>query len=264
MLNGRFVPAEDDYTFVSSRGLSVVDYVLAPHCSVDCCHYFKVHCVSDMITKMHLFSTLSEGCKKPDHSILAFAFTPSNFSELNQVCVCEQTNAVNMEAVTKKSETKKCYNFGNVKEGYMNNETWYKEIDAFIFRIENNIKSDSELNILYEEFCTVTQKELDKYVYFKRISNTGSRKFKYSKPYWNSELTEKYKDMSSKELIYRKCKGPRSRKQALRQEFEISRQTFDKLLSKTERKYNREQVNDLENFCDNNPTKFWNKIKQLS
>ena len=36
------------------------------------------------------------------------------------------------------------------------------------------------------------------------------------------------------------------------------------MLSKTERKYNRQQqINSLENFCEVNTTKFWNKIKQL-
>ena len=73
----------------------------------------------------------------------------------------------------------------------------------------------------------------------------------------------KYKDMTSKELIYRKCKGSKLRKQILKQDFERSRQIFDKLLSKKERQYNRQQINSLENVCEVNPTKFWNKIKQL-
>ena len=52
--------------------------------SVNNCHYFKVDCMSDILTKLNLFDTLSESCKKPDHSVLSFAFTPSNFSQLNQ------------------------------------------------------------------------------------------------------------------------------------------------------------------------------------
>ena len=71
-----------------------------------------------------------------------------------------------------------------------------------------------------EKFCNVIQNDLDKYVSFHIISNMLGKKFKYSKPYRNNELTVKYKDMTSKELIYRKCKGSRLRKQTLKQDFE--------------------------------------------
>ena len=55
MLNGHVTPTQDDYTFVSTRGLSVVDYVLVPQHSVNSCHYFKVDCMSDILTKLNLF-----------------------------------------------------------------------------------------------------------------------------------------------------------------------------------------------------------------
>ena len=92
MLNGRLTPTQDDYTFVSTRGLSVVDYVLVPHHSVNNCHYFS-DCMSDILTKLNLFDMLSESCKTPDHSVLSFAFTSGNFSQLNQQN--EKMNVVN-------------------------------------------------------------------------------------------------------------------------------------------------------------------------
>ena len=63
MLNGRLTPTQYDYTFVSTRGLSVVDYVLVPHHSVNNCHYFRVDCMSDMLTKLNLFDMLQKVVK---------------------------------------------------------------------------------------------------------------------------------------------------------------------------------------------------------
>ena len=43
--------------------------------------------------------------------------------------------------------------------------------------------------------------ELDRYVCFKRNSNTLTKHSKYSKQYGDNELTVKYKDMTSEEQI---------------------------------------------------------------
>ena len=129
MLNGRLTPTQDDYTFVSTCGLSVVDYVLVPHHSVNNCHYFRVDCMSDILTKLNLFDMLSESCKTPDHSMLSFAFTSGNFSQLNQQN--EKMNVVNGMGVPNHCKAKKHYNFEQVSEDYMRNETWSNEINDF-------------------------------------------------------------------------------------------------------------------------------------
>ena len=76
-------------------------------------------------------------------------------------------------------KTKKHYNFEQVSEDYMRNEMWSNEINDIILCIENKIKNESELKLLYEKFCNVIHNELDKYVSFKRISNMLGKKFKY-------------------------------------------------------------------------------------
>ena len=125
---------------------------------------------------LDISTKLSESCKKPDHSVLSFAFTPSNFSQLNQQSVTDM-------GVPNNRKPQKHYNFTHVSEGYMSNETWSNEINDIILCIENKIKNESELNLLYEKFCDIIHNELDKYVSFRRISNTLCKKFKYSKPY---------------------------------------------------------------------------------
>ena len=65
-------------------------------------------------------------------------------------------------------KAQKHYNFKQVSEDYMSNDTWSNKINDIILCIENKIQNESELNLLYEKFCNVIHNELDKYVSFKR------------------------------------------------------------------------------------------------
>ena len=67
ILNGRFSPSEDGHTSISSRGMSVVDYIITPVKSFNSFHNFKV---------LDPFQVATEGnididSSMPDHRILA-------------------------------------------------------------------------------------------------------------------------------------------------------------------------------------------------
>jgi len=64
-VNGRITPEFDDYTCVSTRGVSVVDYWLTPH---DCIKYFT-QC--RVLRVRQICDELNLQCNKlPDHSLL--------------------------------------------------------------------------------------------------------------------------------------------------------------------------------------------------
>ena len=76
---GRVTPNLDDFTFMSSRGKSVVDYVAIPQSWVDICNSCCVLAVSDVIDKLKCEKLLSSTSKDPDHSIIVTKFTlPEN------------------------------------------------------------------------------------------------------------------------------------------------------------------------------------------
>ena len=58
-MNGRLTPELDNFTFVSTRGLSVEDYVLTAHSIFSKCVSFKVDCVNDLLNDLNLYSMLS-------------------------------------------------------------------------------------------------------------------------------------------------------------------------------------------------------------
>ena len=65
------------------------------------------------------------------------------------------------------------------------------------------------------------------------------KRFKSFKPYWNGELDKQWNEMCLKERAFVKHKGSRERGSALKREFVISRNKFDKLLRSTDRAYRR-------------------------
>ena len=65
VVNGRVTKEYDNYTCVSSRGSSVVDYMLVPHSTLEKCDSFKVHSVKDLI-----HPTINTVESLSDHSVL--------------------------------------------------------------------------------------------------------------------------------------------------------------------------------------------------
>ncbi len=70
VLNGR-VQGLDNFTCISTKGTSVVDYILVPHENVNDCMVFNVIPCTELIDREGLHGLLSEDSKMPDHSILS-------------------------------------------------------------------------------------------------------------------------------------------------------------------------------------------------
>ena len=71
-----------------------------------------------------------------------------------------------------------------------------------------------------------------------------------------------WKDMANSEKEYKRCKNSSS-KRYLRQFFIEKQAKFDKLLRKSERTYNRQLADKIENLNSENPQQFWEQIKYL-
>ena len=69
--------------------------------------------------------------------------------------------------------------------------------------------------------------------------------------------------MNVSERNFLRFKGNNREKEHKRQLFFMNRKCFDKELRKTERLYNKNKLNDIENVCTDNPRAFWEHIKKL-
>ena len=262
MLNGRLTPKMNDYTFISTRGLSVVDYVLVPQYVLTRCKYFKVESMSDILNKFNLQKLLSMTCKQPDHSLLSFCFLPSVNCNTQSI----EANELQCKQPSIEEQSNYCprkFYFTRMKEKFMSNPEWADKIDMAITNLESKVTSQNHLNSLYDSLCSIIQTEMKEYIPYRGNNQKLNKKFKYSKPYWNEELTKLWKDMSAKEKVFRKFRGHRCIRQSLKKQFEQSRTLFDRVLKKTECKYQKEKVDGIENLCQNNPVEFWRTLKKL-
>ena len=74
ILNGRVTPTDDNYTCISEKGKSVVDYIVTPYENVINCDTCCVELTSDLIERYDCVPLLSENCKAPDHSLVSVYF----------------------------------------------------------------------------------------------------------------------------------------------------------------------------------------------
>ncbi|CAG2236293.1 unnamed protein product [Mytilus edulis] len=82
ILNGRYDPVHDDFTCVSGRGKSVVDYICVPHDALKLIESFQVITARSIVENFNLFEFLGERSKVPDHSVILTEF--KTYEEANE------------------------------------------------------------------------------------------------------------------------------------------------------------------------------------
>ena len=258
VINGRVNPENDNFTFLSSRGRSCVDYMVVPH---DCLSYvknFKVDLASDLVNRYGALRYVDQSSKVPDHSMLTVTLATANDTNHN---VPQTPSALDYAF---NQSTRKSYKFANLNPNSLNSEMWRIAMNNITDRLSFNFNQQRELDDIYDEFCTELFKELDVSIGFRVLSKNSKKRFKSSKPYWNDELYNLWKDMNKKEKFFNNYRGGIRRiKTQLLEDFKHSQRLFDKTLRKTARNYNTKQIEEIESVSTEDPKTFWNHIKQL-
>jgi len=255
ILNGRITPDNDDFTCVSTRGKSVVDYFLTTHDNINNCTRCEVDLISDMIVKYNCVQMLCDRCKAPDHSMLTMVVTYIHKYDPIATLVKGERQKIIMD-------TDKRYDFHNVPQEFMNNEDWGFTIIRTTDQINNCVGAQEEVDTLYDNLVKDIFAEMDIYLECKN-RRLPKRKFKHSKPYWNNNLTMLWRNMRNAEKLFVKCHGSNNIKTTFRNAFKIARNVFDKELRKAERRYRKLTIDNIEITCTVNPKQFWKKLKSL-
>ena len=168
-----------------------------------------------------------------------------------------ETNTSNRES------SKKVYNYNNIQEGFLQSEEWQESYTEIIEQLLHNNKTQDQIDVIYNKFCSDLFLEIDKFIEYKSVkSKTSRKKLKLSKPYWDNELTEAWKEMAQAERRFLKC-TPRENRRRLREVFKACQKKFDKMLRSKARQYNYKVICEIEDVCQENPVKFWQSIKKL-
>ena len=79
-----------------------------------------------------------------------------------------------------------------------------KTLDNLIECIDQRSFSQENVDRIYKELIEKIFAEMDKYLDVKSVKSKTRKMCKFSKPYWNSELTALWKDMCRLEKHYLK------------------------------------------------------------
>ena len=139
ILNGRFKPDKDNYTS-TNRGNAVVDFIIVPHDCFKNCENFEVHLINDIMCKFDLQSLITSHSKPPDHSAVCVDI----FSGHKQAVPHSDKNHVFKS---------KRYDFSQIPDGFMANDTWRQSIEQVINKLEDIKGEQLQVNRVYDEFC---------------------------------------------------------------------------------------------------------------
>ena len=246
------VAGQNNFTSVSARGKSCVDFMAVSLENIEHCVTCDVILMSDIITSNSFESFISEKSKPPDHSIITLSFQPI----INNPPGATQN-------VTSNNSTSRRYLYDTMSDDFLSSLTWLGVLDSFIQRLEYINPMQQSVDDLYDDMLTEVFNEMDSHIQYKDSSKKTKKHYRNHKPFWTDELTNAWKDMSSAEKAYTSCKHSNSRNKNLYEKFIVKRNTFDKLLRRTERTYNRKKALDIESINTSNPTEFWKQINNL-
>lgn len=230
ILNGRFEPTKDNFTSVSTKGLSVVDYCIAPLTSLGLFSNFQVHDIPGTIISkgIPIDSTI------PDHRILTVDVKQS-------LTTVRKINGRKPRARRK------------VPPEYMQDAATAGKVQSLAAQLLFDT-SHVDVNTVYDSFCKVIDEQIGDQSPT-NLSHTSNRR----KAWWNEELRELAKAVRFSLKAWEQNKSNND----LRELYLHSQKEFSKLVRKSKRRYRRERQNRLLDQQKRNPKAFWNFVKGI-
>ena len=259
ILNGRFDSSKDNFTSISGKGCAVVDYMCTPYDILSCVSEFSVTTMREIVNSLDFQS--SELSALPDHSILRCVLNTSPYSKCSQE-LRQAECPISPQSNSPSVNTQKRYKITNVNIDMFVNERCKHALLNIINNLENNVKTQGELNSAYSNFIDVLQNEMDKT--FKSYEcNNKKMRTRFRKPWWNDNLKKLFQTAQSAEKTYLKGKKKGVNTSLLRHMFVNKRKQFDRVYRKEKRKYLSSFQAELFQLKYHNPKKFWEEISNL-
>ena len=148
ILNGRQCKTIDDndFTFVSTRGNSVVDYFIVPYENIEQFEGFKV------VRPAQLYAHSLNGVESrivPDHSIIVCCL---NLKPSGSDVRCNTENFTTEKRYTR-------YNLTNIPPSFCHDEH-SNSLFQTLNNLVTNLQSQQDVDKIYSEFCSIVQSEM--------------------------------------------------------------------------------------------------------
>ncbi|CAG2197390.1 unnamed protein product [Mytilus edulis] len=254
ILNGRnFV--NNDYTCVSTKGCSVVDYCIVPY---DNLNLFKDFCViraNDLVTSAGFDVNGVDLKLIPDHSLIKWSI------DLNAFMSNVQPKNENDKTFSTKFEK---FDFNKIPANFMNTNNVYQNICSLIESLKTVEHQQNCVNGIYDDFCKTVESEMSDKIPSKTIFVGGkqsNKKYRNKKPWWNESLSKLWYEMCNAEKAWNKCKNMHQNQ--LKAIYVQKRKHFDSEVQKSKRKYWYDMQEQLLSESSKNQHMFWKKIGKI-
>ena len=253
ILNGRNC-IKNDFTFVSTRGSSVVDYCVVPYENLSCFTNFEVLRARTLFDEIATVGSFDPQ-HIPDHSM--FTWTFKTFIGRDYQTVPDNT-LDNGTINTVRFDTR------NVPIDWMSDAETVSKLNILIQDLETSELNQSSLDSKYGELVKIVHDEMELKLNKLRTNvenGTNNKRRRMKKPWWNDDLTVLWNDVCKAEREWQKC-TTRCKKD-LRHVFAEKRKNFDRYSQRAKRQYwysSQEQLLDVQH---GDPREFWKRIGKI-
>ena len=148
MLNGRNC-IKNDFTSVSSKGCSAVDYCIASHDQLSDFQDFKVVHAIELINTCGISVSDVALASIPDHSCLLWHIIYDSVNMFITPVNSDESNTVRYK-----------YDVSAVPASFLGNDVLLGEINALIVKLETGFRLQSDIDHAYSDFCTFVRGEM--------------------------------------------------------------------------------------------------------
>ena len=262
ILNGRVTPQFNNFTFVSTRGRSVPDYIFCPIDNLHYCESTKTLLIQDIINELCVPPPPSI----PDHAILSSTFASSFFKigQLNNIPVEPVPRAKDCPVRPNKRKNLKMIN-----DSFFMSDEVSMQIQETIIRIENTESNQTQIDDMWYSIKDIFFKEMDHLPPLPQATNKSLKKsFRKSQPFWNSELSGLWFSVCQAEKVYLTYRVADKRqmkfKENLRLKFKMAQKIFDKRFRCLKRQYEGKNQRQLFDLAKEHSPDVWKKLKKLN
>ena len=261
VVNGRIDNGTNNFTFISTRGKSVVDFFVVSTDNLNTCVKFEVM-QSQYLFEAYCNQAVDLVSGIPDHSMLHLTVKIPFVNEGLEITqtLNANTSVFDMKHVPPSYFSR--FKITDVPENFLSSEETNMNIEQLIQRISQWTNVQNDIDEVYKTFCEIYYDEMKKWFKPKNIIGKNKKKLKKCcKPFWCDELQNLWNELRNKENIFLSIEqGDRVQKRA---EFRTAQKNFDRVYRKLERQYNRAQLHKFEVACTNEPRQFWKMLKML-
>lgn len=250
VLNGRRNYLQNNYTYISPAGSSVVDYCVVPYETLEQFDNFSVLKMSELLNDTNYFCGIDSTTCGSDHSLLTWTFEFRASVEK----IGNKNDSV-------KATQRKIFN-RTVPENFLLSKD--NEIEKVIDKLSDNIDTQSAIDKVYSEFETLLTNEIDSQLEPRMVRvlwGVDNKKRRTKKPWWSEHLSDLWNKTCNAEKEWLGCHS-KDRK-VCRTKFLECRKTFDRQVQRNKRQFHRDQQIQIDNLNTENPKEFWREIGKI-